>query len=491
MPRESHFVVVGSSSTKDENQDADLDDQKGVSHYPLVCAGNVPKPDAPPLLRGRGSLLDTAIFMTSCGKMGGEEDQLIRSNAHACQYLPTNQCHNSTEDLAIQKTTQLACRTDANTKKFAYQTFVDAGLLLGRTVTDCTALSKDVYRLNSSKAHRQRDDDLDFFLHESGNYEEEALNVTLRSSEQLVRSPPHARPIGVDYSAAIQHKPPRTCNDFHSAADSSQFAQLLHRAYADKIPLLPRETKSATVDTFRPQYSDKPSWDVDGERKTSSRAAIAEHQHVEGASIRGHGIRLSPKKTIAGLRLPHKVNVDILHDAQRCQLNDRRDYKNPIHENILYGLPDIVGRDLQTYTEQTLTIYGESNRIDDEIKSSDRNFAEGADRDDNRGKDHNATNVPLELASLRGEIGKLRTQIAEARVARFITDTDKVEAILGRDRYHTEVRELKTRASKVEQQEREIRDQMDIDAHAREMEAKKLRLELDEVRSFLEQKKSG
>lgn len=470
IPRESHVVVVeNNSNSKDENLETDADDQNAVSRRPMLCAVNSHNANAPPRLRrlqGRESLLDSAIFISSCGTKRCGEDEPIRRNVQASQHFPEEKSLIS-EELTLPKTTQLACRTDANTKKFAYQTFVDARLWLGRTVTDCTVFSKDVYRLNSSEAHRQRDDDLNFFLHESGNYEDEALKVT-QPPEQL-RSRSHARALGVESSDVFnKHTPSRADNNFQITADSSDFAQLLMRANANDIPFLPRATKSkASLDTFRTQFKDKPSWPMDDERKISSRAVTEGHQ-ARGDPTRGPEIRLNPKSTTGRLRLPSKPKLqddfDLHLDAQRWQLDDRSDYKNPIHWNILYGLPDSYletnksGRDLQTYTEQTLSTSEESNIIENEMRSfsSYWDFDTEATRNENKGTHRNAASVPMELASLHGEIEKLRTQIAEARSAHFVPETDNVQAILDRDRYHTEVHELETWVSKVDQEEREI-----------------------------------
>lgn len=503
IPREPHVVVVGSNSIKDENQEADkvvIDDQKIVSRYPMLCSANVRNRDAPSRLQGlqgRGSLLDSAIFITSCGRHRREEDALIRNSEQTSQYLSTAKS-NISEDRALRKTSQFLCRTDANTKKFAYQTFVEAGLLLGRTVTDCTVLSKDVYRLNSTATHRQRDDDLNFFLHESGDFEVDALNDTLRPSEPLIRSRTHAKPIGIDYSEVFQHTSSRTGKDFRATTDSSNFSQLLHRAYTNDQPFLPRETKSKRgLDTFRSQYNDIPSGHMDPDKKASSRAVTESHQGEE-VFIPGLEIKLKPRTTTGALRLPSKPKLhddfDLHLDARRWRLDDHSDYKNHLPENILYVLPQVEvetdrpTNDLQACSEEAPTIPDESKVVidDDEIiRSTEWDFAAEGYR---RGNNNHAAKVPMELASLRGEIAKLRAQIAEARIARFVAETDKGEAMLDRDRTFTEVRELKTWVSKVEQQEREIRCQIDSEAQARDMEANKLRRELDKVRSLLEPK---
>jgi hypothetical protein len=479
IPRESHFLTVEEKN----DQDADTDDQNVVSRYTMLCAANLHQvAKVTPRLRhlqDRGSLLDSAILFSSCGTKRGEEDDLVRRSAQ------TNQLKDQiAEELVLQRPSLRACRADANTKKFAYQTIVNAGLMLGRTVTDCTILSKDVYRLNSTVAHRQRDDDMNFFLHESGNFEEEALDVTLRPDEQVIQSRSLAGPLWNESSVPSQLTPSRTKN-IHFTADASDFAQL-HIRNAGDIPFLPDESAiESDIDDFRTPLKETPSWHTDDERETFSRS-FAERHDVKTDTTRGFGIKLNPSATIEGLRLPSKPKLhddfDLPFDVRQAGMDDRRGYTNLIPDNILYESPH---RDLQRLTtSEKLDLPDGESRLLDRKSTADPNR-----RIEDRGKDTNAANTPLEIASLRGEIMRLRTKIAEARVARFVTETNKVQAMLDRDCYQSEISELKIRASTVKREEEELWQQMESIAHARDVEAKNLRIELDEARSFFNQKK--
>ncbi|GAX19356.1 hypothetical protein FisN_4Lh065 [Fistulifera solaris] len=480
IPRESHGLAVEEKSI-DDNQDADTDDQNVISRYPLLCAASLRHMESvtPRLrhLQGRGSLLDSAIFFSSCNKKKIEED---RRSAQANQLKDKN-----AEQLVHQKPALLACRADANTKKFAYQTIVNAGLILGRTVTDCSVLSKDVYRLNSTVAHRQRDDDMDFFLHESGCFEEEALDVTLRPDEQVVQSRSFAGPIWDESSIPSQDSPSRANRNIHFTADASDFAQLHIRSTSD-IPFLPDES------TIKPDFNDfdtplkeTPSWHNDDERETFSRPLATRH-HLDAETTRGFGIKLNPRTTIAGLRLPSKPklqdNIDLPFGVRQHEMDDPRGYTDLIPETIFYESPH---RD-----SQRLTTFNALELPDDESRFAGRgDILEANKRGEELGKDSNAATAPLEIASLRGEIVRLRTRIAEARTARFVSETDKVQAMLDRDCYQSEISELKTRALTVKREEEEPREQMEGVVHARDVEAKKLRPEFDEARSSLNQKK--
>ncbi len=471
IPRESHVLAV-EENNKEDSQDADTNDQNVISRYPLLCAANLRQLESvttPRLrhLQGRGSLLDSALLFSSCGAKRNEEDGLVRRSAQANQLKDQNAA-----ELVHQRPALLACRADANTKKFAYQTIVNAGLMLGRTVTDCTVLSKDVYRLNSTVAHRQRDDDMDFFLHESGNFEEEAMDVTLRPDEQVMQSGSFARSPWDESSVPSQRTPSRASKNIHFTADASDFAQLHIRSTSD-IPFLPDEsTIEPNIDDFHTPLKEMPSWQNDDERETFSRPIATSH-HLDAETNRGFGIKLNPRTAIAGLRLPSKPklqdNVDLPCDLWQSGMDNQRGYTNLTLETSFYESPQ---RDLP----------------DDEFRSFDRNdILETNKRIEDKGKDSYAATSPLEIASLRGEIVRLRIQIAEARTARFVTETEKVQAMLDRDHYQSAINELKTRASTVKREEDELWEQMESIAHARNMEAKQLKTELDKARSFQNQ----
>lgn len=493
IPREPQ-VPIPVGADKVENKTPDIDDEEVTALRPILCATSVVRNEnAPPLMRRmqeHGSLLDRVMSMSSCTKESDNASTLENRKVLAIQH-PTKEKHQISDALVVGETTKLACKAGASTRKFAYQAFVDAGLLVGRTVTDCAVFSKDVYRLNSSTAHRQRGDDSDFFLHETGSHagmnEEEVLSATLPyDSLKQSRSPDQV--FGIDYSDAFRHAPPQKYN-FEIALDASDFAQLLIHAHGKDSLFLGESAKSKTYgDSFRSEFKGETSERISDECEVARRS-LTEAFQVQREFPTGVGKEPDATDAIKELRLPSALHLkhDVVPQPGMSTLpgqsDGKLDYKNASREDLSDNLPDMERetrrptRNYPTRTEQT-PIYGEMRP------------KPGKDTqiNDNRCKQNTTAKVPMELSSLRSEVVNLQAQIAEARAARFAIETEKVQAMLDRERYHREVDELKSQVSKIEQQERETRDQLENNAHAREEESRKLRMELDEVRSFLEKK---